>query len=199
MYKVTILLSGGIDSTVLLALLNDQNIECYPLFVDYGQVVAERERKASRAICAYYGLDIEEVDIKSVKHLSDNQLTNPTKSNNPFFPNRNLLLITLASIYAYENKHDGIAIGIIKAFNTIPFPDLKQEFFKSLSKTLSLSLNYELAILTPFIDMSKEEVVEIGKELNVPFALTYSCLTNNENHCGECESCKSRKEVLGEL
>ena len=198
MYKVTVLLSGGIDSSVLLALLKDQGVECYPLCIDYGQATARRELKAATEISIKMGHKLEKISIPNISKITINQLTRPEISQNPFYPNRNLLLLTLGSIHAYENKHQGVAIGVIKAIGTMPFPDIKQAFFDKFTDLIAQSLNYELAILTPFIDMSKEEVVEIGNKLNVPLELTYSCLAKNDSPCRECESCISRKEVLGE-
>lgn len=196
MYRITVLLSGGIDSTVLLALLLDQKVNCTPFFVDYGQVTAIREYECAKIISNYYGLKLETVSNNDISKFTTNQLTNPVLSKNPFYPNRNLLLLTLASLYAYEQNHDGISIGAIKAVGTTPFPDIQPEFFNRLSGVISCGLSKELAILTPFIEYTKFQVVEIGKGLNVPFELTYSCLTNNETPCGTCESCKSRDEVL---
>lgn len=196
MYKVTVLLSGGIDSSVLLALLNNYGLECTPIFIDYGQVTAEKEYMSALEISKRMELDLEIISAPEISKISVNQLTNPEISQNPFYPNRNLLLLTLGSIYAYENKQQGIAIGAIKALGTIPFPDINHEFFEKFSDMVSYSLNYELSILTPFIDMSKKEVVEIGKKLGVPLESTYSCLVNNKP-CEKCESCLSRKEALG--
>ncbi len=196
MYKVTVLLSGGIDSSVLLALLIDQGIESTPLFIDYGQVTAEREYKAATEVSKKIGLQLEKISIPNVSKITVNQLTRPESSQNPFYPNRNLLLLTLGSIYAYGKRHHGVGIGVIKAIGTSNFPDNYQIFFDKFTDLIAQSLNYELAILTPFIDISKEEVVEIGKKLNVPFELTYSCLVNNDHPCRECESCISHEKVL---
>lgn len=198
MYKVTVLFSGGIDSSVLLTFLKDQGVECVPLFIDYGQTTAKREYEAADKISKQIGLEIEAISIPDISKITTNQLTRPDASQNPFYPNRNLLLLTIGSTYAYEKKHQGVAIGIIKAIGTTPFPDINQMFFDKFADIVAKSLNYDLAILTPFIDMSKEEVIEIGKNLNVPIELTYSCFVNNDHPCGECESCLSREDVGGD-
>lgn len=196
MYKVTTLFSGGIDSSVLLALFKDQGLECTPLFIDYGQVTTEREYRAAAEVSKKMGLELEKISVPDVSKITINQLTRPESSQNPFYPNRNLLLLTLGSIYAYENKHQGVGIGVIKAIGTTPFPDIQQGFFDEFANLVTKSLNYKLGILVPFIDMSKDEIVEIGKKLKVPLELTYSCLVKNDPPCGECESCTSREEVL---
>lgn len=196
MYKITVLFSGGIDSSVLLALLRDQRVKSTPLFIDYGQTTARREYIAAIEISKKMGLELEKISVPDISKITINQLTRPKTSQNPFYPNRNLLLLTLGSIYAYENRHQGVGIGVVKAIGTTPFPDIQQKFFDTFADLITKSLNYELAILTPFIEMSKEEVAEIGKKLNVPLELTYSCLANNDYPCGKCESCISREEVL---
>jgi 7-cyano-7-deazaguanine synthase len=198
MYNITILFSGGIDSSVLLALFKDQGIECHPLFVDYGQITAVREYNAAKKISKNLGLKLEKVSIPDISSLTTNQLTNPSISQNPFYPNRNLLLLTIGSLHAFENKNQGVGIGVIKASGTTHFPDISQPFLDEFAKIVAISLNYQLAILTPFLDMTKREVVKFGRNLDVPFELTYSCLTNNKRPCEICESCISRMDALGE-
>jgi 7-cyano-7-deazaguanine synthase len=198
MYKITILFSGGMDSSVLLAWCKKQGIECQPLFVDYGQVTASKEFSAAEIISKKLNMPLEKITISDVSSLTKNQITDPSHSKNPFYPNRNLLLLTLGSLHAYENKNDGVGIGAIRAEGSTPFPDLSQTFFDEFTKIVETSLNYKLAIITPFIELTKKEVAKIGKNLDVPFELTYSCLTNNNQPCGFCESCISRNDVLGE-
>jgi 7-cyano-7-deazaguanine synthase len=198
MYKVTILFSGGIDSSVLLAWCKSQGIDCQPLFLDYGQVTASREFSAAEKISKKMGLPLEKVTIPDVSSLTRNQITDPSHSTNPYYPNRNLLLLTIGSLHAYENKNQGVGIGAIRAVGSTPFPDLSQMFFDEFTKLVETSLNYKLAILTPFLDLTKTEVVKIGRNLHVPIELTYSCLTNSDRPCEFCESCISRKVALGE-
>jgi 7-cyano-7-deazaguanine synthase len=198
MYKVTVLFSGGVDSSVLLAWFKNQGIQCQPLFIDYGQVTALREYTSAEKISKKMELSLEKITIPNVSSLTRNQITDPSSSTNPFYPNRNLLLLTLGSLHAFENKNQGIGIGAIRAVGSTQFPDVSMTFFNEFAKLVETSLNYKLAILTPFIDLTKTEVVKIGRNLQVPFELTYSCLTNNDRPCEFCESCISRNEALGE-
>jgi len=198
MYKVTVLFSGGVDSSVLLAWFKKQEIECQPLFIDYGQVTGSMELSSAKKISEKMGFELEKITIPNVSSLTKNQITDPANSQNPFFPNRNLLLLSLGSLHAYENKNQGVGIGAIGADGSTPFPDISQIFFDEFSKVVRTSLNYELAILTPFLELTKTEVVKIGRNLHVPFEITYSCLTKNDVPCEICESCISRKKALGE-
>lgn len=196
MYSATVLLSGGIDSSVLLAWLTNQGIRCQPLFVDYGQSSASRELIAAQVISSKMDLTLDRVTIPNVSSLTKNQITDPSYSTNPFYPNRNLLLLTIGSLHAYEHRNQGLGMGAIRAVGTTSFPDLSHTFFSEFKKLVTTSLNYNLAILTPFTDLTKAEVVKIGRDLHVPLDLTYSCLTSSNRPCGLCESCVSRKEVL---
>lgn len=193
MHNVTVLLSGGIDSSVMLALLLEQKINCSPLFINYGQITAKRELESALKICDNYSLKLEQVNISDVSRITLNQLTNPSLSKNPFFPNRNLILIVIGSMFSYEKNYNGIAIGIIK---TLSYPDCTNEFLTSARELVSKSLNKEIALIAPLSNLSKFEVVEMGKHLKVPLEKTFSCIVSNIP-CGYCESCKDRAAVLG--
>lgn len=199
MYNITVLCSGGIDSSVLLSLLYIQGISCSPIFIDYGQITSPREYQAAKSICDHLGLNLERLNIPDISRFTINQLTNPSLSQNSYYPNRNLLLLTVGSIYAYQNKHDGISLGAIMANDTYSYPDIAPKFLKKAEQLINFSLNYNLALIVPLVNMSKNEVVSLGRQLKVPLNLTYSCLTRNDYHCGLCDSCISRKSSLGEL
>jgi 7-cyano-7-deazaguanine synthase len=68
-----------------------------------------------------------------------------------------------------------------------------------MANALSTGLAYTISIDTPFVEMRKSEVIALGSELNVPFALTLSCMNpQQELHCGRCSKCRERRDAFAE-
>lgn len=181
---------------MMLYWLRSKNFDCHPIFINYGQISFKGELNAARKISDSLKFKLLEIDIPGLSKNIKNQLTCPEKSSNSFFPNRNLILLSIASMISYENKYDGVAIGLIR---TPIYPDTKKNFIENYEKLNHIGLGKKISIIAPFIDMNKNEVVEIGNNLKVPYSNTYSCFTNQDSHCGNCESCKDRKKALGKV
>jgi len=191
--KVCHLLSGGIDSSILLYWLVSKDYEVKPLFINYGQVAAPGEFRCAKYHCKKNGLKLEEVDIPKISKLTLNKLTSPNSSENLFYPNRNMLLLSIAGIYAYEDRCDVISIGLVKAG---VFPDATREFIEQSTNLLCTSLGKQIAVISPFLSLDKKEAVYIGKQLNVSIFNTYSCVANPLTACSVCDKCKERSDVL---
>jgi 7-cyano-7-deazaguanine synthase len=55
-----------------------------------------------------------------------------------------------------------------------------------------------IELLSPFMNVDKTEIVKIGKRLNVPYELTYSCYKGEDRHCGKCGTCYERREAFND-
>jgi 7-cyano-7-deazaguanine synthase len=189
--KVVCLASGGIDSSVLMLMLKQMGHEVFPLHINYGQKAATMERNAFCKVCEFLEVKPEVIDISDIGKISVG-LTNPDLSHNdnPLFPARNLLLLTIGAAYAHAKSIKVVSIGSLS--NSI-FPDQTKEFMKSAEATLNISIQEQIKILTPLIDLNKREVVDLARKYNFPLEITYSCHVGLPNPCGKCMSCKERQ------
>ena len=96
-----------------------------------------------------------------------------TPDEDVYLAGRNLVLLTKAGVVASKAKAHRIALGPL-AGN--PFPDARPAFFAAMAQALSLGLDHQIEIATPFLTWEKEDVIKRGVELGVPFELTLSCM-----------------------
>ncbi|MCL2064131.1 MAG: 7-cyano-7-deazaguanine synthase [Candidatus Cloacimonetes bacterium] len=92
-----------------------------------------------------------------------------------------------------------IYIGAIEVEGS-NYPDCRSVFFQSLEKAINLGTKYNinLEIKTPIINLTKSNIIKLGKSLNAPYELTWSCYSENEIACGECDSCFLRLKAFKE-
>ncbi|MFM9167536.1 MAG: 7-cyano-7-deazaguanine synthase QueC [Verrucomicrobiota bacterium] len=205
MARTALIYSGGVDSTVLLAHLLAEGREVHCLSVDYGQR-HRRELEAARAICAHYGVDHRLADLRALAPLfGSNALTGGVKVPEGHYeeesmkatvvPNRNMLLISVATAWAVSLKAESVAYGAHGGDHAI-YPDCRPEFAEALDRAVRLADWHEVRLERPFVKMDKAAIVRRGAELDVPFSLTWSCYVGGERHCGKCGTCVERKEAF---
>jgi 7-cyano-7-deazaguanine synthase len=111
-----------------------------------------------------------------------------------YLPGRNLILLAKTAVYCGLNNIDAIALGPLK---TNLFADSSTEFFSGFQELAQRALNRPLQILTPFSQLSKQEVMERGRRL--PLELTFSCLNpRGKMHCGVCNKCAERMAAFSD-
>ncbi len=190
--------SGGLDSSLVMALLKEEGVEVFPLHINYGHLAERKEWEACLKICAALGLrPPEKMDLAGMSNLPSG-LTDPNldTAKYAFLPTRNLLLLVAGAAYAYSKGLDAVAIGLVA--NPI-FPDQTKEFVESSEKTLSIALGRRVRLLAPLIGLDKREVILLARKHNLPFALTYYCHRGQDEACGECISCRERKAAEAAL
>jgi 7-cyano-7-deazaguanine synthase len=203
--KAIILLSGGMDSAVVLAIAKDLGFNLYALHLNYGQRTQDAELKAFEKLCEYYSVKEKLiVDINYLTQIGGSSLTdskiqiqdaqiNSQDIPNTYVPFRNANILAIATSWAEVIGAEALFIGA-NQIDSSGYPDTRDEFFKSYEKMIDLGTKptTKIKIFTPIIQMTKKEIVEQGQKLNVPFELTWSCYRESEIACGTCDSCVLR-------
>ena len=205
--KSIILLSGGLDSLVSLGLsIKEYNIKLALTF-NYGQNSAQKEIETSKKISDYYNIEHEIVELPFLKKITNNALVGnsedlPTENIGTvesakavWVPNRNGLFLNIAASYAEAKGYTHIIIGA-NAQEGKTFPDNTEDFIDGVNNAFKYSTKVGVKVIAPLINYNKNDIVKKALEYKIPLELTYSCYSNGEKNCGECESCKNLKNAL---
>ncbi len=214
----TILLSGGLDSSVLLHYMA-KRLGCRPIFAlsfVYGQrhvreLTAARQQVASlgEAVAEHLFLDISFLGgmVAGVSALAAHGLAVPDLEAIPegerdqpptYVPNRNMILLSLAAAFAESRDCRGLYYGA-QTQDEYGYWDCNQTFIERLNSALALNRRQAVEIRAPFIRMRKSEELRLGLELEVDFADTWSCYRGEERPCLVCPTCVERRIAFGEL
>ena len=110
-------------------------------------------------------------------------------------PNRNMILISLATAYAVTINADEVWYGAHGGDHAI-YPDCRPEFVNKINET-TLVANYSpISVKAPFINLSKDQILSLGIRLNLDYSKTWTCYEGKELACGECGSCMERLEAF---
>jgi 7-cyano-7-deazaguanine synthase len=200
--KVSVLASGGLDSSVLIAKLAP-DAEVHPIYVRCGLAWEDAElavlrlfvdalnkpnvtrvTELSAPAAALYG-DHWSVTGKGVPAADE-------PDENTYLPGRNILLISLAAIWGSTHGISRIAIG---SLGGNPFPDATAEFFDSFGRDLSMGLDHKVVIEAPLRGFHKEDLIRDFKDL--PLQLTLTCMAPvGSIHCGQCNKCFERQQAF---
>lgn len=204
--KAVVLLSGGLDSAVLLYLMKSRGARVLALSLNYGPRHLLELRQA-RAVADMAQTPLTELDISSIASLL--QGSSPTQKDIPVplghyagktmratvVPNRNMILLAVAIGHAISQKAAWVGYAGHAGDHAV-YPDCRPEFFEKLS-TVAEVCHYEpVRLLAPFMRNTKADIVTIGRRLGVPFHITRSCHQAEEGHCGRCGTCVERREAF---
>jgi len=215
--KAVCLLSGGLDSSVCLALARSQGFECYALSLDYGQrhrVELQSAKRVAQSLGAaqhlvvpidlrVFGGSALTSDVAVPKGRSADQMTAEIPIT--YVPARNTVFLSLALAWAEVLGSSDIFIGV-NALDYSGYPDCRPEFIEAYKHMADLATKagvegrMRLRIHTPLIRLSKAEIVKLGAQLRLDFSLTHSCYDPDEagRPCGQCDSCLLRRKGFEE-
>ena len=210
-HRAVVLLSGGLDSAVTLAIARDRGLDALALSFDYGQRHRFELRAAARVaehlgvvdhatisvdLRAFGGSALTD-DIDVPKHRDDTQMAADIPVT--YVPARNLVFLSLAAAYAEVAGAQRLFIGV-NAIDYSGYPDCRPEFVRAFESTARLATKagvrgVPFAVETPLIDLSKADIIRRGTALGVDFSLTHSCYDPDAEGlaCGACDSCVIRR------
>lgn len=205
-----VLLSGGIDSTVLVSQLLEEREPVIPLFVNYGQRHI-RERGAALAVAEHHGLVLRVIDVPTLASALPGSALTDTNVSVPLghyaaptmratvVPNRNAILCSIAAAVAIAEGDHVVAFAAHSGDHFI-YPDCRPRFIRRLQRAFRAG-NQGLTVgrfrlAAPFLRIAKADIVTLGAHLDSPLGLTWSCYVGGSVHCGECGTCTERREAF---
>ena len=204
--RAIVLLSGGLDSSTVLAIARSLDFDCYALSVHYGQRHSA-ELQAARQIARTLGARDHRVMGVDLAGIGGSALTDPGMAvpESPaagipatYVPARNTLLLALALGWAEVVGATDIFVGV-NAVDYSGYPDCRPEFIDAFASLAQLATKAgvegaRFKIQAPLIAMSKAEIIRAGIELGVDFSMTVSCYQAAPSGaaCGKCDSCRLR-------
>ncbi len=199
-----VLASGGMDSTVTLAIAH-RDYRLAMLHVAYGQRTEQRELEAFNALADFYRAERRFVArLEHLKEIGGSSLTdariavgraNLERQDIPssYVPFRNAHFLSIAVSWGETLGARKIFIGAV-AEDSSGYPDCRPEYYEAFNRVIAAGTKPEtrLEIVTPVIHLAKSEIVRRGRELGAPFELTWSCYQAEDAACGVCDSCALR-------
>lgn len=203
-----ILLSGGLDSSTLLAQQVAEGTATLAVSISYGQRHRRRELGAATAIAARYGIEHLTLDLAEWgRLLTGSALTDPAVAiphghyaddsmRITVVPNRNAVLLMAAASVAEARRCTRVLIAVHAGDHPI-YPDCRPEFIEAANRAVRLSTEESVCIAAPFVHLTKADITGRARSLGVPIGMTWSCYEGGELHCGHCGTCVERREALG--
>ena len=206
--KAVVLVSGGLDSSTVLALALQQGYRCYTLSFDYGQR-HRSELEAAKRVSELMKVEehkIVRLDLGTIggSALTDTTIDVPEQETAgipvTYVPARNTVFLSIALGWAEVLEADTIFLGV-NAVDYSGYPDCRPEYISSFETMANLATRAgvegnKLSIQAPLIDMTKGEIISAGASLGVDYSQTVSCYQASIAGlaCGKCDSCRLRIE-----
>jgi 7-cyano-7-deazaguanine synthase len=200
---VGLLLSGGLDSSILLWHLLERGVRVQPIYVDAALAWQGAERQAvGRIVSQARGPLLAELVCLALPladvygdHWSVTGRDVPgddTEDAAVYLPGRNPLLIIKARLWCQLHGLGQLALGCLR---TNPFADATEAFFAQFAAVLDQAMSGAVELLRPLAALDKRGAMELGRRF--PLQLTFSCLRpRGQRHCGNCNKCGERQEAF---
>jgi 7-cyano-7-deazaguanine synthase len=213
-----VLLSGGLDSATALAVALDEGYRPYALSFQYGQR-HQIELAAAARVAAAFGVESHVVADIDLRVFGGSALTGDLEVPRhdrvedlddqipvTYVPARNTIFLSFALAWAETLGAEDVFIGV-NALDYSGYPDCRPEYIEAYERMANLATKagvegaQHLRIHTPLIDLTKAQIIELGRSLGVDYGLTHSCYDPDPvgRPCGRCDSCLLRQKGFAEL
>jgi 7-cyano-7-deazaguanine synthase len=212
MMKAVCLLSGGMDSSTLAYFAKSKGYDILALHLNYGQRTEGKELLSAKKIAtlldaeAFVEINLDYFTKFGASSLTDKEIAieefDPTRAHMPntYVPFRNANLLAIATSFAEARSAGAIFIGV-QSLDYSGYPDCRPEFIAAFQNVIDLGTKNttKITLFTPFIHMTKTDILRVGFKLGVPYEHTWSCYRNDAKACGTCGSCHFRKEAFAAI
>jgi 7-cyano-7-deazaguanine synthase len=204
--KAVVLLSGGMDSVTALHHAALEHEVAAALSFDYGSKHNAREIPFARWHAEKLGVPHVVIPLGFVaEHFASHLLKGGGEIPRGHYeeetmkqtvvPFRNGIMLAVAAGFAESRGAEGLVIAAHAGDHAI-YPDCREEFMSAMGAAIRSGTYAGIALLRPFIAMTKAEIAARGAALGVDFSQTWSCYVGGEIHCGECGTCVERREAF---
>ena len=212
MKKAVVVFSGGQDSTTCLVQALHHYDEVHCITFDYGQrhqqeIEVARQLVEKLDVTAHKVLDVTLLNELAISSLTRDNIPVPgyqpgaTELPSTFVPGRNILFLTLASIYAYQVEAEAVITGVCET-DFSGYPDCRDEFVKALNKAVVLGMAKDVRFETPLMWLNKAEtwaLADYWGQLALIKDQTLTCYNGIAGSgCGECAACHLRAKGLAD-
>ena len=215
--RAVLLLSGGLDSTTLLALARSEGLEVHALTFRYGQRHAA-ELEAAQRVAAHYGVAhhvVADIDLRAVGGSALTSEIAVPKDRAPealahgvpvtYVPARNTIFLAFALAWAEVLGASSIFIGV-NALDYSGYPDCRPEYIEAFQRMADLATKgaaedgRRVEIRAPLMRLTKREIIALGLRLGVDYSITASCYDPGPSGeaCGHCDACQLRLRGFAE-
>ncbi|WP_461537096.1 7-cyano-7-deazaguanine synthase QueC [Spongorhabdus nitratireducens] len=205
--KAVVIYSGGMDSFTVLNKAHKAGYELHALSFNYGQKHS-KELEYAANVCASLGIPHKIVDITAINTLmSGSSLISNAEDEIPeghyeednmkstVVPNRNMILLSLATAYAISLKAGKVFYGAHSGDHTI-YPDCRPEFVEAVNNVTKIADWQPVEIMAPYLYDSKIEILRDGLSMRLDYGQTWTCYNGREQACGKCGACQERLEAF---
>ena len=204
--KVVVLVSGGMDSVAALYDAQAAREVVGALSFNYGSKHNLREIPFAALQCEKLGISHRVIPLAFVNELFTSHLLasggeipdghyEEETMKQTVVPFRNGIMLAIAGGYAESIGATGLVIAAHAGDHAI-YPDCREAFMQAMDAALQSGTYAQVALLRPFIAMSKAQIARHGHELGVDFSQTWSCYKGGDIHCGTCGTCVERREAF---
>ncbi len=204
MKDTVLILSGGMDSTTMLYEFKDR--VAIGISFDYGSNHNQREIPFARLHCQKLGIRHIVIELGFMsQYFKSSLLTgsedipegsyNSQNMQSTVVPFRNGIMLSIATGIAESNGLKFVMMANHGGDHAI-YPDCRNEFVEAFNAASKAGTYLKVQLLAPYTALTKTEIAQKGKALNIDYSLTWSCYKGGKAHCGTCGTCIERKEAL---